>query len=208
MSLAYGTKHSLSLYCLNLYYCFFFWVQWAFMHQTAVFIMFTQKASIVVEKVWRTKILVKCKTTLWVLALFFFFSAQFFGQHASHIHRHCHADLQTQYNSNFSRVLSLIPSNLLQKIFSCKATYGAHNYFIPCDPTISQSGAILASHQVTFQILYTAPCQSLSQPSSRISQPRTKLGGKNANQSKHCAENSQRFNCGKLRVFQRQHKPT
>lgn len=24
MSLAYGTKHSLSLYCLNLYYCFFF----------------------------------------------------------------------------------------------------------------------------------------------------------------------------------------
>lgn len=77
---------------------------------------------------------------------FFFFSAQFFGQHASHIHRHCHADLQTQYNSNFSRVLSLIPSNLLQKIFSCKATYGAHNYFIPCDPTISQSGAILASH--------------------------------------------------------------
>lgn len=48
-----------------------------------------------------------------------------FGQYASHIHRHCHADLQTLYNSNFSQVLSLILSVLLQK-FSIARQHTGH----------------------------------------------------------------------------------
>ena len=56
---------------------------------------------------------------------FIFFLSSSFGQHASHIHRHCHADLQTLYNSNFSQVLSLIPSILLQK-FSIARQHTGH----------------------------------------------------------------------------------
>lgn len=123
MSLAYRTKHSLSLYCLNLYYCLFFPGTMGF------YVPNSCVHHVYLEGVHCSGKSLQDKNLGAVLdysvgAGTFFLSSSF-GQYASHIHRHCHADLQTLYNSDFSQVLSLIPSVLLQN-FSIARQHTGH----------------------------------------------------------------------------------
>lgn len=124
MSPAYWTKHSLLLYCLNLYYCFFFLGTMGFYAPNSCVHHVYLEGIHCSGKSLEDKNLEVQDYSVGAGTSIFFLSCSF-GQYASHIHRHCHADLQTLYNSNFSQVLSLIPSVVLQK-FSIARQHTGH----------------------------------------------------------------------------------
>lgn len=76
------------------------------MHPTAVFIKVSSEGSNCHRESpkgkkfwWNTRAFCEC----WCF-LFLVFLCSFIGQHASHIHRHCHAVLQIPFNSNSSEL--------------------------------------------------------------------------------------------------------
>lgn len=200
MSLAHRTKHSLSLYCLNLYYCHFLGTMGFYAPNSCIHHVYLEGIHCS-GKICSTKILVKCKSTLWMLELFFSFLSSCFGQHASHIHRHCHADLQV-LNSNFSWAvyfskqpplkIFLLHSNMLHAYLFY--SLWSYHFSICCYFGLSLGHFPNIVHSYV-SIIVTA------QPQAMPTQDKTRK--KNANQSKHYVGKCQQLNYAKSFVFWR-----